>query len=224
MIELEIISSVCKVVMFLTACYLFAVGLKFREKNNLILSLWYLSIFSLFDSSLYIYFILFNKDLSTYISISKWTQLIYILFEFYIISNFLFVINKIKHVKTLRIIIILISATVFFVSFLNNWDFKEKYYSLLTIIELVLINTFAIRYLLFIYPDIPDQQNKSESLLVKGIFLFINISSPYYVIIQIVLNEPNSIISLLSFINDIAYTVFFIYIIKSIKCQYRKLG
>jgi hypothetical protein len=140
-----------------------------------------------------------------------------------VISNFLFEINKIKHAKTLKLIIILISAITLLVTYINNWDYKEKYYSILTIIELVFINTFAIRYLLIIFPEIPDQQSKSANILVKGIFLFINISSPYYIIVQILVNQPNSIISLLSFINDIAYTVFFIYIIKSIKCQYKKL-
>jgi hypothetical protein len=223
MIELEIISSICKVVMFLTACYLFIIGFKFRDKKNIIFSFWYLSIFSLFDSLLYIYFIIITKEVNTYISISKWLQLAYILFEFYIISSFLFEINKIKHAKTLRRIIIIISATTLLVSFINNWDFKYKYYSFITIIELVFINTFAIRYLLIISPDDPDQNNKSVYILVKGLFLFINISSPYYLIIQLVISEANSIISLLSFINDIAYTVFFVYIIKSLKCQYKKL-
>ena len=223
MIELEIISSICKVVMFFTTCYLFIVGLKSRDKTNIIFSFWYLSIFSLFDSFLYIYFIIFTKDVDTYNSISKWSQLTYILLEFFVISNFLFGINKIKHAKTLKLIIILISAITLLVTYINNWDYKEKYYSILTIIELVFINTFAIRYLLIIFPEIPDQQSKSATILVKGIFLFINISSPYYIIVQIVVNQPNSIISLLSFINDIAYTLFFIYIIKSIKCQYKKL-
>jgi len=223
MIELEIISSICKVVMFLTVCYLFIVGLKSRDKTNIIFSFWYLSIFSLFDSFLYIYFIIITKDVNTYNSISKWSQLTYILLEFFVISNFLFGINKIKHAKTLKLIIILISAITLLVTYINNWDYKEKYYSILTIIELVFINTFAIRYLLILFPEIPDQQSKSATILVKGIFLFINISSPYYIIVQIVVNQPNSIISLLSFINDIAYTVFFIYIIKSIKCQYKKL-
>jgi len=223
MIELEIISSICRVVMFLTTCYLFVVGLTIREKKNLIFSFWYLSIFSLLDSILYIYFIIIYKDVNSYYAITKWSQLSYILFEFFIISNFLFEINNIKSRKTLKTIIILVSTITLLISIINNWDFKEKYYSFITLIELVFINTFAIRYLLFISPEILDQKSKSISLIVKGMFLFINISSPYFIIIQIIINEPNSIISLLSFINDIAYTVFFVFIIKSLKCQYKIL-
>ncbi len=222
MIIIEIISSICKVVMFLTTCYLFFNGLKYRNNENLIFSFWYLSVFSLIDSVLYIYFILINKDINSYKSISNWTQLIYILIEFNIISNFLLEINKIKFKKLLRIIIVLLSLIIFCVTFINNWSFKEKYYSIITIIELVFINSLSIRYLLFISPDIPDLNSKQKSIIVKGIFLFINITSPYYVIIQYVISTPNSIMSALSFINDIGYTVLFIYIIKSLKCQYKK--
>lgn len=209
--------------MFLTACYLFFFGMRLKYRRNLIFSFWYLSIFSLFDSFLYIYFILVLKDVNTYISISKWSQLAYIIIEFIIISNFLLDINKIKHSQFIKTSIIIISAVTLLITYVYNWDFKVKYYSIITIIELAFINTFAIRYLLIIHPDIPDRQSKCISILVKGMFLFINISSPFYIIIQIIINQPNSIINLLSFINDIAYTVFFTYIIKSLKCLYKKL-
>jgi hypothetical protein len=207
--------------MFVTTIYVFIVGLKSQDKKNLIFPFWYLSIFSLFDSILYLYFIIFHKDLNTYISISKWTQLCYIFFEFVIISNFLFEINNIKYKKALKLFIILISIIILFITFINNWNFKERYYSILTLIEIAFINSLAIRYLLIISPDILDQKSEKISILVRGIFLFINISSPYYIIIQFLLNEPNSILSSLSFLNDVAYTVFFTYLIKSLRCQYK---
>lgn len=208
--------------MFLTTCYLFFVGLKSNEKESLVFSLWYLSIFSIIDSLIYIYFILINKDINSYNTISKWTQLCYILFEFLIFSNFLLEINDFKSKKRFKIIILFISLIILVITIVNNWDFKEKYYTVITIIELAFINSLSIRYLLFISPDFLDEKSKKISTLVKGIFLFINITSPYYIIIQFIIRNPNMIMNTLSFINDIGYIVLFIYIIKSLKCQYKK--
>jgi hypothetical protein len=222
MIVLEYISSFCKIIMFVTTIFVFGVGLINRDRDSLIIPFWYLSIFSLFDSILYLYFIVFLKEINTYISITNWTQLVYIFFEFFIISNFLFEINNIKNKKTLKLIIIFVSIIIFFLTFFNNWNYKEKYYSIITLIEIVFINSLAIRYLLIISPDILDQKSKKISILLRGIFLFINISSPYYLITQFVLDDPNTILSSISFINDIAYTVFFTSLIKSLRCQCKK--
>ncbi len=208
--------------MFVTTIFVFGVGLINRDRDSLIIPFWYLSIFSLFDSILYLYFIVFLKEINTYISITNWTQLVYIFFEFFIISNFLFEINNIKNKKTLKLIIIFVSIIIFFLTFFNNWNYKEKYYSIITLIEIVFINSLAIRYLLIISPDILDQKSKKISILLRGIFLFINISSPYYLITQFVLDDPNTILSSISFINDIAYTVFFTSLIKSLRCQCKK--
>ena len=222
MVVLEIISSLCKVVMFLTTCYLFFIGLKIREKEKLILPFWFLSFFSLIDSSLYIYAVIIHKDVNTYNLISKWTQLCYILIEFFVISNFLLDINNVNYRKIIKRIIIFLLLTILFVTIINNWDFKEKYYTIITLLELIIINSLCIRYLLISSPDNQDKINKKISTIVRGIFLFINISSPYYIIIQFILHEPYRILSSLSFINDIAYTVFFYHLIKSLKCQYKK--
>jgi hypothetical protein len=219
MVVLEIISSLCKVVMFLITCYVFLLGFNIKHNEKLIIPFWLLSFFSLLDSIIYIYFIIILRDINTYLSIIKWTQLCYILFEFFIIAIFLFEINNIKNVKIFKLLIIFIYIIILLVTIRNNWDFKEKYYTLITLIELTFINSLGIRYLLIISPDNLDQKSKKISILVRGIFLFINISSPYYIIIQFILREPTSILSSLSFINDIAYTVFFFHLIKSIKCK-----
>lgn len=219
MVVLEIISSLCKVVMFLITCYVFLLGFKIKHNEKLIIPFWLLSFFSLLDSIIYIYFIIILRDINSYLSIIKWTQLCYILFEFFIIAIFLFEINNIKYVKIFKPLIIFIYIIILLITIRNNWDFKEKYYTLITLIELTFINSLGIRYLLIISPDNPDQKSKKISILVRGIFLFINISSPYYIIIQFILKEPTSILSSLSFINDIAYTVFFFHLIKSIKCK-----
>lgn len=205
--------------MFLITCYVFLLGFNIKHNEKLIIPFWLLSFFSLLDSIIYIYFIIILRDINTYLSIIKWTQLCYILFEFFIIAIFLFEINNIKYVKNFKLLIIFIYIIILLVTIRNNWDFKEKYYTLITLIELTFINSLGIRYLLIISPDNPDQKSKKISILVRGIFLFINISSPYYIIIQFILREPTSILSSLSFINDIAYTVFFFHLIKSIKCK-----
>ena len=224
MLYLDILSSVCKVVMFITTIYLFIIGLRKRESNKPIFIFWYLSILSIVDSSLYILFVEIFINVNVYYNISKWWQLIYILIEFIIISNFLLSINNIRNNKIHSSSIIIFAFLILLISIINNWDFKEKYYTIFSITELVFINTFTIRYLLIISPDIKELIDKKILIIVKGLFLFINIASPYYIIIQLFVKEPNSIISSLSFISDLAYIIFFISIIKSIKCQQKSLG
>jgi hypothetical protein len=224
MMYLDILSSVCKVVMFITTIYLFSTGVRKRESNKPIFIFWYLSILSIVDSSLYILFVEIFKNVNVYYNISKWWQLIYILIEFIIISKFLLSINNIKNNKIYSSSIIIFAFLILLFSIINNWDFKEKYYTIFSITELVFINTFTIRYLLIISSDITESIDKKISIIVKGLFLFINIASPYYIIIQFFVKEPNSIISSLSFISDLAYIIFFISIIKSIKCQQKSLG
>ena len=205
--------------MFLTTCYLFVYGFKIKKLTTPLANFWYLSILSIIDSSIYIIFILSLNQISVYHELSKWWQLFYILTEFYIISSFLIDLNKLKNSKKINTIIISICIVIFSFSAVNNWDFKEKYYTLITIVELVFINIFSIRYLLLFTPELQDSKSKSLITLVKGIFLFINISSPYYIIIQFIVKTPNSILSSLSFINDIAYIILFISITNSIKWQ-----
>lgn len=205
--------------MFLTSLYLFIIGRKLKRSNTQFFNFWVLSILSIIDSSIYITYIIILNEVLYFNEISKWWQLIYILIEFYIISNFLININKLHNAKYIKIFIALISILMFTFSIINNWDFKEKYYTLITIIELLFINIFSIRYLLFQTPEFHNSNSKSITNLVKGLFLFINISSPYFIIIQFIANTSNSILSSLSFINHIAYTILFISIIKSIKWQ-----
>lgn len=205
--------------MFLTSLYLFIIGRKLKRSNSHFFNFWILSILSIIDSSIYLTYIIILNEVLYFNEISKWWQLIYILIEFYIISNFLININKVYNANYIKKFIVIISILIFTFSIINNWDFKEKYYTLITIIELLFINIFSIRYLLFQTPEFHNSNSKSITNLVKGLFLFINISSPYFIIIQFLAETSNSILSSLSFINHIAYTILFISIIKSIKWQ-----
>ena len=102
MLYLEILSAMCRVVMIITTIYLFISGVKQRESNKEINSFWYLSILSLLDSCLYIFYIEIFKNINGYFNISKWWQLIYILIEFIIISNFLLTtyLNEVSHINS----------------------------------------------------------------------------------------------------------------------------
>ncbi len=205
--------------MFLTSLYLFIIGIKLKSFTSPLFNFWCLSILSIIDSGIYFIFIVILNELYHFNEISKWWQLIYILIEFYVIANFLISLNKLKNSKKIKLFIAIISLLIFTFSIINNWDFKETYYTLLTILELVFINIFSIRYLLYHTPEFQNSHSKSITTLVNGIFLFINISSPYFIIIQFIVKTPNSILSSLSFINHIAYTILFISIINSIKWQ-----
>ena len=207
--------------MFLTTIYLFYIGFRNDIKPFSLKSFWYLSIFSIIDSLIYIVTILIFKQIELFFAISKWWQLIYIFVEFIIISNFLFEINGIKNIKKLNRIICISLFVIALLTVLNNLNFTESYYTIFAGVELIFINTFTIRFLLSIPHDQSKLIAKSERIIAIGLFLFINIASPYYIIFQIISSKPNNIISSLSFLSNIAYIVLFSSIIKSIKWQTR---
>ena len=207
--------------MFLTTVYLFYIGFRNDFKPFSLKTFWYLSLFSIIDSIIYILtIIIFNRN-ELFFTISKWWQLIYIFVEFIIISNFLFEINGIKNKKILNRYIFIALFIVGFLTILKDWNFTQSYYTIFTGVELIIINTFTIRFLLSISHDQSELKAKSERIIAIGLFLFINIASPYYIIFQIISSKPNNIISSLSFLSNIAYIVFFASIIKSIKWQTR---
>jgi hypothetical protein len=219
--HLETISALSKVVMFLTTIYLFFIGLQNELKPFSLKTFWYLSILSLIDSLIYIITIIILKQNELFFAISKWWQLIYIFIEFIIIANFLFEINAIKNKNLL---IRVTSTSLLFVGFLTilkDLNFTESYYIYFAGIELIFINIFTIRFLLYISLDQSKMIAKSEKIIVIGLFLFINIASPYYIIFQLITTTPNNIISSLSFLSNTAYVVLFSSIIKSIKWQTR---
>jgi hypothetical protein len=173
------------------------------------------------DSIIYILtIIIFNRN-ELFFTISKWWQLIYIFVEFIIISNFLFELNGIKNKKILNRYIFIALFIVGFLTILKDWNFTQSYYTIFTGVELIIINTFTIRFLLSISHDQSELKAKSERIIAIGLFLFINIASPYYIIFQIISSKPNNIISSLSFLSNIAYIALFASIIKSIKWQTR---
>lgn len=221
MIYLEAISWISKVVMFLTTVYLFYIGFRNDLKPFSLKTFWYLSLFSIIDSFIYILTIIIFNQNEIFFAISKWWQLIYIFVEFIIISNFLFEINGVKNKKILSRYIFIALFIVGFLTILKDWNFTQSYYTIFTGVELIIINTFTIRFLISISHDQSELKAKSERIIAIGLFLFINIASPYYIIFQIISSKPNNIISSLSFLSNIAYIALFASIIKSIKWQTR---
>jgi hypothetical protein len=118
----------------------------------------------------------------------------------------------------LKLILILLSIITIF-TIIKNDNFKETYYTLFTVIELIFINMFAVMFLMSNSIESTSLTIQKNTLITKGLFLFINIASPYYLIIQLISKEPNTILSSLSFISNIGYIIFFASVIKSYKCQ-----
>jgi hypothetical protein len=205
--------------MFLTTIYLFIIGLRTKEDSSSIKYIWYLSILSLIDSIIYIITVIILKQVELFFTISKWWQLLYIFFEFTIIANFLFQINNTGNKSFFLKLILIILSIIAIVTIIKNDNFKERYYTVFTVFELIFINMFAVKFLMSNSIESPSLTIQKNTLITKGIFLFINIASPYYLIIQLISKEPNTIISSLSFISNIGYIIFFASVIKSYKCQ-----
>jgi hypothetical protein len=219
---LEILSNICRVVMFATTFYLFYLGFSKTQNHLQLKPFGFLSIFSLADTINYIVSVIILDKIDSFLTTSKWWQLFYIFIELIIIANFLLDVNKIK--KRLQIIrfLILISFLIIIISIMNEIDFKKTFYTYFTVFEIVFINYYAIRFFLSNKNDSASIVNQKASIITKGLFFFINIASPYYIIIQIISDQPNSIISSLSFISDIGYIVFFSAIIKAYKWKTTK--
>lgn len=216
---LIILTSYSRILMFIMSIVCCYNGIKkIKIIDDKIIGIFCLSIISIVDSITYIYIVLIKQDKTLFTNLSAYTQLLYQFLEIIIIFHF-YLKTEIKEFKFFNISkLILIASSIFLLIIFSNYNEKDI---LITIIELVIINIFSIRFFFSNFKS-KHYQESSFKYISFGLFIFANFTAPYYIIEnKLEINQP-SIIRSLNFINDLGYTILFAFINKEIKCIVKK--
>ncbi len=210
---LIILTSGIRFLMFISGIICAYFGLKFFEKTKPLRGFLILSILSSIDSFSYLYFAIVRSNKESFTILSEHTQLIYLVVEIYVITDFLLKSTiKDNHISNKYSFL---TYTIPFTLILINYLFFNVDF-LIVILELVIINLFSIKYFLNYYNTTKINRNRNRHL-ITGLFIFINMTAPYYIIQSNIESNAAYMMSYINFINDLGYTILFISIIKEIK-------
>lgn len=202
---LEILSSLTSLLLLITSGYVSIRNIKIINRQKYF-TLYILCLLSFSDSLIYWTTVNIFKEVETYILISEISHNIFIPFEIAAFLYFYIVSKNQNEVLSFRnnIIIILFYLLLTFIAFYDN---KLTY--ILALIEIATIYYFSLRY----YQSIILGQEKLniDDKLINSIFIFGNLTTPYYILSQFLKEESYEILSKLSFINNIGYIYLFIY-------------
>ncbi len=188
-------------------------GIKYFQKIKSIRGFILLSILSSLDSFTYLYLAIIKEEKGSFLILSNYTQIIYLIIELLVITEYLIRINLTKKIDIFqfRISITLIALILLVINFLY---FRIDL--LIIISELIIINIFSINYHLSFYNKNKHEREKNK-YLISGLFIFINMTAPYYIIQNNIESNAPYILNYINFINDLGYSILFISIIKEIK-------
>ena len=210
---LIIATSGFRVIMFITGLMSSYYGIKHIRKNNDLIGFILLPILSSIDSATYLYYAIIKFNKPAFITFSNYTQIFYLGLELIVITAFFLKINITNRIILRRYICIL-SILSSIIILLDILKYEIDIYIIIS--ELLIVNIFSVKYFLSYYDRI-----KSEIVLyhyiVSGLFIFINITAPYYIIQNNLESNTPYILSYINFINDLGYTILFVSIIKEIK-------
>ena len=175
-------------------------------------------ILSVFDNLQYAIIVIIMRDIPLFLKIVPLTQGFYQMVEYCVILKFCGKIINSKY-YTLVINIFILIVSVSFVSFqLSSVNFFEKNYLTLTILEIIIVNVSACKILIGEINNTNLKYPTSFIILIKGLFIFINFTAPYFVISSYLGSSQNNLTNMLNIINDLGYIIFFISLYKSYKC------
>ena len=210
---LIIATSGFRVIMFITGLMCSYFGIKHIRKNNDLIGFILLPILSSIDSATYLYYAIIKFNKPAFITFSNYTQIFYLGLELIVITAFFLKINITNRIILRRYVCIL-SILSSIIILLDILKYEIDIYIIIS--ELLIVNIFSVKYFLSYYDRI-----KSEIVLyhyiVSGLFIFINITAPYYIIQNNLESNTPYILSYINFINDLGYTILFVSIIKEIK-------
>lgn len=218
MIILKFLSNISVWSMNIFSLLLTIYGLKSINKIENLKIFILIPLLSFIDSLSLVFFtqILDRKNL--FYNFSEYFQIIYLCTELSLIILFyLRFILKIRF--RLYYFISIISITIFlFLKYFTKLNIAVDYLPAFVVIETLIVNIFfGIIFSHRIKEDgiiIEQWQNK----LNQGFFLFVNITAPYYLIINYLDHYQNVIATYLNFIGSFGYIILFYHIYKSMKC------
>ena len=192
-------------------------GIKIFKKSNLIKIFTLLLLLSSLDGLTYFFLIdIFLREKIFYL-VSPIIQGSYLFTEFITICIFFASVLKDTFIKkSLIACIIAFTVAVLFCLLNQNNPFIE-FYLIFIVTEVVVVNIcFGILMIKQVKHD-GIIIHKYEILMAKGIFIFINLTAPYYVISNYLGPKYNQLTQLLNPINEIVYIILFFMFLKAFK-------
>ena len=201
-------------------------GIQLLKKNNPLQLFNFLLAASLIDSFTYLILFIILKKNTFYWNISPILQSFYLFIELTTFTIFYFNYFKNDLLKKIISLIYVFFLIGTFVSILLGKNPFTEHYTFFVIIEILVVNISSI----YIFKNVLNGDNliikKDIYLISKGIFIFINVTAPYYIISdfleakfgkeKIYLNDM-SIVEAFNSINDIGYIILFYFIYKAFK-------
>lgn len=190
------------------------------KKLGAILPLFFIAFFSAIDSSSLILYQIILRRIDLFFGFSKHYHSFYFFIEFQlIVLYFLILLTENLGKFSLKIILTLVSITFFFSFFISP---LQNYYQHSVIIEFIIFNSFCFYFLIKELKSPFSNKLDLNKDIIRSIFLFINIITPYSFIAENIISEKYSELNRLSFINDFCYIFLFYNINKSIKWEKKK--
>lgn len=210
---LIILSSSFRIVMFATSIICLYNGIKYYNKIKSIKGFIFLSLLSVTDSLSYIYLVIIEKNKPTFYIISEQTQILYHVFEIGVILYFFISKNYDQKViiKKYKTLIFALLTLLYLYNILI-----QPTNTFLILSELIIVNTLCINYFFSTYKK-EISQIDTHKYLINGLFIFINITAPYYILENNIEKTTPFLISYINFINDLGYTILFLSINKEVK-------
>lgn len=210
---LIILSSSSRIVMFVTSIICLYNGIKYYNKIKSIKGFIFLSLLSIADSLSYIYLVIIEKNKTTFYIISEQTQILYHVVEIGVILYFFISKNydqKVLIKKHKTLIFALLTLLYLYNILIHSTN------TFLILSELIIVNTLCINYFFSTYKK-KISQIDTHKYLINGLFIFINITAPYYILENNIEKTTPFLISYINFINDLGYTILFLSINKEVK-------
>ena len=218
--------NLIRLLMFVASTVTLSKGIQKLKRNSPLQIFNILTIASLIDSLIYLIDYVILKNISHYWSISPIAQSVYLFIEYSVFTFFYLIYLKNNLLKKFISIQYLFFFLGTFTSILLGENPFTTHYTFFTILELILINVSSI----YIFKNLINAKDsiikKHIYLICKGNFIFINITTPYYLISNFLDSkygnekiDPNNltIIEALNSINDIGYIILFYFIYMAFK-------
>lgn len=214
---IDLLNNLFKMVMLIFAITTSIELLNIQKKTNfekLLLITTCLSILDITSNYIFIDYLKSENNFKIFASIN---QYVFYLFE---ILTFIFFYNNLispkKNLKNTLIIILLSFLFTIAIFIFSKIDSTFFTFTLVVVFELIYIN-FSFGYFLTLnFEEEYLTKTKKLNLINYGLFMFINITTPFY-FVSIYLNKQQNISPDLSFINHIGYTILYFSIIKSLR-------
>ena len=209
----DIISNISKFLMLITSIITTIIIIKAKNKKTLDILLLFTLVSSIIDITSNIILIDILKKESIFIKFATIQQYVFYLFETTTIIHFYHILISKRNywIKTVTMIIASITLSLLLYSlFKLNINFIT--FTIVIVFELIFIN-FSFGYFFNLSIEKSFLTKKPNlNLINNGLFIFVNITSPFY-FITLLLEKQNTETYNLDFINHIGYIILHLSII-----------